>query len=141
MAERVCGGAVRHSPFARGVGCLGGGTKGCAQRCFLHAHSVGIRPLRTRPVDLALFDGRICACPWSDVETDAGDAAVRAVTLGLLAAGANQRSAVRRRTSAAKVVPRKDSIARALGRFKHRHVSGPTRSNRLDGAIANVGTN
>ena len=86
LAKRFCSSSVRYSPLACGIGRLGGGTQGRAERCFLYVNPAGVRPLRARAVDRPLFDGGIRVCPWSDVQTNAGDAAVRAFAPGLLAA-------------------------------------------------------
>src|ERR1035441_7114201 len=45
VGERVYGGAVRAASVARGIGGLGGGAEGRAQRGFLVPGAVGLRPM------------------------------------------------------------------------------------------------
>ena len=45
VAQRVCGGGVCDSSVAGGIGGVGGGTQGCAQRTVFHADALGVHAL------------------------------------------------------------------------------------------------
>ncbi len=88
LAQRLRGGPVRHPSVARGIGGLGGGAEGRPQRTVLHADLGGLRGLRPPSVfarPLSAGDGPVC--PGPDGQADAGDVALCAAAVGLLAAG------------------------------------------------------
>ncbi len=118
MAESVGGGVVRLSPAARRIGCLGGGTQGCAQRllrppdayllCPLRPgriqnaegrrpNETGKRPGACQPIQFFILHSSffllsslpLLLRPGAHVQGDAGDMAVRPVAAGLLAAQKN----------------------------------------------------
>ena len=89
VAQRLRGGRVCHPSAAGGVGGLGGRAERRPQRPVLHADPRGLRRLRP-PALLAgplPHGGRVLRL-GPDVQADAGDAAVCAAVVGLLAAGA-----------------------------------------------------
>ena len=54
-----------HPPAPRGIGCLGGGTQGRAERTVLHVDSGGIRPVRAGALFLAsVFAAGRASSPW-----------------------------------------------------------------------------
>ena len=108
VAQCVCGGGVCDTSVAGGIGGVGGGTQGCAQRAVFHADAVGVHALRARTVerrasrvecrnqqfgsrpstlDPQLLSGFGVFCVGFAVQADAGDGAVRAAIAGLLAIG------------------------------------------------------
>ena len=91
LAQRVCGGGVRCSSVARGIGGVGGGAQGRVKRVVFHAHDLGVCALRAtgrRPeakVQDLVWTGAGIFHLWPDEQADAGDGAVCPAAAGLLA--------------------------------------------------------
>ncbi len=114
LAQRLCGRALCPAPNARGVGCLGGRTQGCAEHVLLPADTGGVCGIRAGEVEsresrgesqvgrfcsrLSTFDSRLLPPLLSslalvlrlgpDEQADAGDGAVCPAVAGFLAAAA-----------------------------------------------------
>ena len=85
MAKRHCCRFVCPSSAARGVGCLGVGTKRCLKRLFLAAYDGGLCPVCRAARENQIFNTAVVFCLRSYGKADAGDPAVCSTFNGLLA--------------------------------------------------------
>src|SRR5439155_23224342 len=67
VAQRFCCSGVRNSSVACRIGCLDCRTKGCAERCLLHANTAGLRVLRAFTWGQPLSGRDICVRLWTHV--------------------------------------------------------------------------
>ena len=86
LAQRLRGGGFCDPSLARGIGRVGVGTQGCAQRLILHADNWSVRALCAwRMVGHPLRACHHPVCVRSHVQTNAGYHAIGAAAAGLLA--------------------------------------------------------
>jgi len=94
VAKRFCGGLVRNSSIARGIGCLGLRAQGRVKCCVFHADSWCLCPLCPRAAGQQLLAPPSLVRPGSDVESNAGECSLRSIAFGLLAAWQNHKSCI-----------------------------------------------
>ena len=142
MDERLRGRAIRLASAACRIRCVDFGTQGCFEHLLRLAGAAGLHAVCRRvqspqsKVQGLLCFGAAAVRARSDVQTHDGDAAVRAIAAGLLAAEAARSSGVRVRDS--RFGFRKNPVLCAVGGFVHRHLPGP--ASRRRGGLAEHGS-